>query len=231
MSKDHLSAKDRENRRVTIIMHGALTKRLNALEEKDYPTIHTLNSSAYMAEVLHNQTKFINQYKEVYEMEEKRVSVFDKALCLAMVLVRNPIITTTLKGSKVPKRLTDLNEKFIADAMLLYIGHSNYHIKRTEIFGDFDLSVFDDGHKRELKSYIDLLVLEFKNINFDYNTCLALLIKIYARMIIYANGLSLDLENYVIKNMTVKERFDAPQLDIKQDNTYALYRKQFRNMK
>ena len=37
MSKDHLTAKERETRKVTIVLHSALTTVLNSLEEKDYP--------------------------------------------------------------------------------------------------------------------------------------------------------------------------------------------------
>ena len=54
--------------------------------------------------------------------------------------------------------------------------------------GTFDVRVFEDGHKKELKQLKTSLAKEFKTVNFDYNACLAILVKLYARGIIYQSG-------------------------------------------
>ena len=156
MSKDHLSGKERETRKVTIILHGALTTILNNLEEKDYPHIFVSTNSN---------------------------------------------------------------------------NHSSYNVRRTEINGDFSFDGFDDGHKKDLKHMKDLLTEEFVNVNFDYNKCLALLYEIYLRGVCYLHGLPTGQIYNLKSKITVKEKYDAPVVSVKEENTYSEYRKSFRSLK
>ncbi len=231
MSKEHITAKERETRKVTILLHGALTTILNGLDEKDYPSVFVTTNSSSLGQIIFDELKFMEQFKLVFQDEERKLTIFDKALCLAMSLEKNKVITTNSLKGKVPKRMVNLNEKFITEMVLNYIAHSTYNVRHTDINGDFNFGGFDNGHKRDLKHMKDLLTEEFAKANFDYNKCLALLYEIYLRNICYLHGLSTE-EIYNLKNkMTIKEKYDAPIVNVKEENTYSKYRKTFRNMK
>lgn len=231
MSKDHLTAKERERRKVTILLHGALTTILNALEIKDYPNIIVSTNTSNLSNILFDENKFMEQFILMFQDEDRKLTVFDKALCLAMALERNKIITTKNLKGRVPKRLTNLNEKLITEAVLGYIGHSSYHVKRTDIQGNFSYDVFQNGHKTELKHLKDMLTEEFVVLNFDYNKCLALLYDTYFRGVCYREGLSTEMIAVLRKNITVKERYDSPVVNVLESNTYSEFRKNFRSMK
>lgn len=231
MSKDHLTAKERETRKVTILLHGALTTVLNGLEVKDYPNVFVSTNTSNLSNILFDENKFMEQFNLMFQGEDKKITIFDKALCLAMALERNKVITTSNLKGKVPKRLTDLNEKLITEAVLGYIGHSSYHVRRTDIQGDFSLDGFNEGHKTELKRLKDMLTTEFESVNFDYNKCLAILYDVYFRGVCYSEGLSTEMIPDLRKNTTIKERFDSPVVSVQETNTYSEFRKNFRSMK
>lgn len=231
MSKDHLSAKERETRKVTIILHSALTTILNSLEEKDYPKIFVTTNSNNLANIIFDENRFMEQFKLMYQDEERKLTVFDKALCLAMAIGKNKVITTVDPDSRTPKRMLDLNEKLITEAVLMYVGHSTYHVKRTDTAGDFSLEGFNDGHKTDLKYMKSLLTEEFKNVNFDYNKCMALLLEIYFRGICYLEGLPTDMIYDLKKKTTVKEKYSSPVIDVVETNTYSTFKKNFRSLK
>ena len=231
MSKDHLSAKERETRKVTIVLHSALTTVLNGLEEKDYPHIFVSTNSSNLSSIVFDSMKFMEQFKVMFQDEERRLTIFDKALCLAMSLERNKVITTSDLKGRVPKRLTNLNEKLITEAVLGYIAHSSYNVKRTDITGDFSYESYSNGHKTELKHMKTLLNEEFVTTNFDYNKCLALLYEIYLRGVCHTHGLPSGQIYDLKKKITVKEKYSAPINTVKEDNTYSEYRKSFRSMK
>ena len=231
MSKDHLTAKERETRKVTLLLHTALTTVLNGLEEKDYPHIFVSTNSSNLSSIVFDSMKFMEQFKVMFQDEDRKLTVFDKALCLAMALERNKVITTSDLKGRVPKRLTNLNEKLITDAVLGYIGHSSYHVRRTDIQGDFSYDGFQNGHKTELKHLKDMLTEEFVVLNFDYNKCLALLYDTYFRGVCYREGLSTEMISVLRKNITVKERYDSPVVNVQESNTYSEFRKNFRSMK
>lgn len=231
MSKEHITAKERETRKVTILLHGSLTTVLNGLEEKDYSNVFVSTNSSILSRIIFDDLKYIEQFKLLFKDEERKLTIFDKALCLAMSLEKNKVITTNSLKGKAPKRMINLNEKLITELVLNYIAHSCYNVRRTEINGDFSLEGFDDGHKRELKHMKDLLTEEFAKVNFDYNKCLALLYEIYLRNICYLHNLPIE-EIYSLKSkITIKEKYDTPVINVKEDNTYSKYRKAFRNMK
>lgn len=231
MSKEHITAKERETRKVTILLHGALTTVLNGLDEKDYQHILVSTNSNNLGNIIFDEQKFIEQFKLVFQNDDRKLTVFDKALCLAMALERNIVITTNNLKGRIPKRLTNLNEKLITEVVLGYIGHSSYNVKHTDIGGNFNLDGFYNGHKKELKHMKEMLTEEFVNINFDYNKCLALLYEIYLRNICYLHDLPSE-EIYNLKSkIAIKEKYDTPVVNVKEDNTYSKYRKTFRNMK
>ena len=228
MSKDHLTAKERETRRVTLIIHAALTEVLNSLEEKDYPYIHTNVKAMGISNIVYSHLKFIDRFNEMFKDSDVKISMFDKALCLAMAMQRHSVISASGMKGRIPQRLCNLNEKAIVEAMLFYIAHSSYHIKRTNVECDFDISVYDNGHKKELKALKELLIEEIKNPGFDYNKCLGLLHEIYLRAICYENGLSLDDKESLKKKVTIKEKYTAPTPKVEVKNTFSEYSKKFR---
>lgn len=231
MSKDHLSAKERETRKVTIILHGALTTILNQLEEKDYPHIFISTNSGKLANIIFDEMKFMEQFKLMFQDEERKLTIFDKALCLAMSLEKNIVITTSDLKGRIPKRLTKLNEKFITEMVLFYIAHSSYNVKRTDIKGYFSYDSYNHGHKNELKHMKKLLTEEFAIVNFDYNKCLALLYEIYLRGVCHTHGLPSGQIYDLKKKITVKEIYSVPVVNVKEDNTYSKYRRNYRSIK
>lgn len=231
MSKDHLTAKERETRKVTILLHGALTTILNGLEEKDYPHVFVSTNSSNLANILFDEVRFMEQFKLMFQDEERRLTIFDKALCLAMALERNKVITTSGLKTRIPKRLGNLNEKLITEIVLGYIAHSTYHVKRTDITRDFNFDGFNNGHKTDLKHLKNLLTEEFISTHFDYNKCLALLYDVYFRGLCYLEDISVDQAVSLKDRTTVMERYDAPTVGVVSTNTYSEYRKNFRSMK
>lgn len=231
MSKDHLSAIERERKKVTILLHGALTTVLNGLEEKDYPNVFVSTSTSNLSSILFDENKFMEQFKLMFNDEDRRLTIFDKALCLAMSLERNKVITTNNSKSRVPKRMTNLNEKLITETVIGYVGHSSYHLRRTDIEGDFSLYGFNEGHKTELKHLKDMLTEEFLNGAFDYNKCHALLYDLYLRGVCYSQGLSTEMIESIRKRITIKEKYDSPVVTVQRNNTYSEYRKSFRRIK
>ncbi len=231
MSKDHLSAKERETRKVTLILHAALTTVLNGLEEKDYPHIFVSTNSGNLSSIIFDSMKFMTQFNLMFKDENRKLTVFDKALCLAMSLERNKVITTSDLKGRVPKRLTSLNEKLITEAVLGYIAHSSYHVKRTDITGDFSYESYSNGHKTDLKHMKTLLTEEFVTTNFDYNKCLALLYEIYLRGVCHTHGLPSGQIYDLKKKITVKEKSSSPINTVEVKNTYSYYIKSFRIMK
>lgn len=231
MSKEHISAKDRETRKVTLLLHGALTTILNSLEEKDYPNVFVSTNSSNLGQIVFDELKYMDQFKLMFQDENRKLTVFDKALCLAMSLERNKVITTSGLKGRVPKRVTNLNEKLITEMVLGYIGHSTYHIRRSEAGGDFSYEGFDNGHKTDLNHLKSLLTEEFTETNFDYNKCLALLYEIYFRGVCYREGLPTGMRLELRKKTTVKEKSTAPVINVPTKNTYSEYRKSFRSGK
>ena len=77
----------------------------------------------------------------------------------------------------------------------------------------------------------ELLTEEFVTTNFDYNRCLALLYDLYLRGVCYSEGLDSDQIYSLKKVTTIKERHDAPTVQVESTNTYSEYRKNFRSMK
>ena len=109
-----------------------------------------------------------------------------------------------------------------------FLHASHYLVKGASIEGTFDLRVFEDGHKKELKQLKTLLATEFKNVNFDYNACLAILVKLYAKGVIYQEGLDTDLEVKIAENLRVKDNVDAHGVSISSNNSYREFVKRAR---
>ena len=135
--------KVRETRRLAILAHNAVTNVLNDLKEEDYPLVHTSMGRVFTEDIASSYYRYLDHFKMVYsDTPERKITIFDKALCLAMSLERNKVITTSELKGRVPKRMMNLNEKLITEIVLAYIGHSTYHVKRTDISGDFSFEAF-----------------------------------------------------------------------------------------
>ena len=223
------TVKSRESRRIAILAHNGVTQVINDLKEEDYPFIHTCMGRVFTEELVSSYYKYIDHFKFVYaDMPERKLTTFDKALLLAMAMEHHPIISTgNLKGRK-PTRLTDLKEKAIANTVVDFLHASHYNVKDSLIEGTFDVRVFEDVHKRELKQLKTLLANEFKTVNFNYNTCLAILIKLYTRGIIYQAGFDIELESKIAENLKVKDNVDAYGVQVSAKDSYQEFRKRCR---
>lgn len=221
--------KERENRRITILVHNGSTLVLNELKEEDYPYVFTSISPSFVGNIAFDYHKYIDHFNRVYaDMPNRKITIFDKALCLAMAMEQHPVINVSGAKGRKPVRLTNLKGKVIANTVVDFLHASHYSVKGTLIEGTLDLRVFDEGHKKELKQLKTLLAEEFKKVNFDYNACLAILMKVYARCIIYQAGFDTDLEVKIIENLKVKENVDAYGVQVSANNSYQEFRKRCR---
>ena len=221
--------KERETKRIVILTHNGVTQVINELKEEDYPLIHTSIGRVFTEEVASLYYKYIDHFKMVYsDMPDRKMTIFDKALLLAMAMEHHPVISVSSSKGKKPARLNDLKAKAIANTVVDYLHASSYSVKGAKLEGAFDVRVFEDGHKRELKQLKTLLANEFKNVNFDYNACLAILVKLYARGVIYQNGLDAELETKIAENLRVKENVDAYGVQVSANEAYQEHRKRFR---
>ena len=229
MSTNHQTIKEREIKRIAILAHNGVTNVLNDLKAEDYTYVITSMGRVFTGDIAPDYYKYMDHFKMVYsDMPDRKITTFDKALLLAMALEQQPVISVSgTKGTKVA-RLTDLKEKAIANIVVDFLHASSYSVKWTNLEDRFDLRVFEDGHKRELKQLKDLLVKEFKVVNFDYNACLAILLKLYTKGVIYQNGLDNDMEIMIANNIKVKDNVDAHGLQVSACTEYQEHRKRFR---
>ena len=144
-----------------------------------------------------------------------------------MSMEAHPIIGVSKNCKKTP-RTTNLNAKAIANIVVDFLHASKYTVKGAKLNGIYDLRVFDDGHKRELKQLKTLLTEEFTKVNFDYNACLAILVKVYSKGVIYQNGLDTDLEVQIAENLSIKENVDAYGIQVTPSKQYEEYKNRYR---
>lgn len=229
MSTSHETLKDKEKKRIAILIHNGLNSVLNELKEEDYTFVFTSVGPVFLEGLTTDYYKYIDHFKFVYsDMPDRKLTTFDKALCLAMSMEHHPVINLSGYKGKKPARLLNLNERVIANTVVDFLHASHYNVRETLIEGQFDLRDFEDGHKRELKQLKSLLAIEFKKVNFDYNACLAILVKLYARGIIYQAGFDLDLETKIAENVKVKDNVDAYGVSVSANAAYQEHKKRFR---
>ncbi len=229
MHAHHVTAKDKETKRIAILTHNGVARVINDLKVEDYPFVHTSIGRVFTEDVVSSYYKNLEQFKIVYsDTPDRKLTIFDKALCLAMSMEHHPVITVSGYKGKKPARLTDLKAKAIANTVVDFLHASNYSVKGTLMEGTLDLRVFEDGHKKEFNQLKKLLATEFKNVNFDYNACLAILVKLYARGIIYQAGFETDMEVKVAENLRVKDNLEAHGISVSTNTAYQEHMKRFR---
>ena len=176
MHAHHVTAKDKETKRIVILIHNGVARVINDLKVEDFPFVHTSIGRVFTEDVVSSYYKILEQFKSVYaDTPSRRLTAFDKALCLAMALEKQPVITVsgykgkkpviTVSGykGKKPVRLTDMKAKAIANIVVDFLHDSSYSVKGSLVEGTLDLNVFDDGHKKEFKQLKTLLADEFKS--------------------------------------------------------------------
>lgn len=227
----YTETEERDNRVFTLLLHSALTKVLNELKESDYPNVYTRVASINLIDIFYDYTKYCRQFEMMFQNDDRKFSEFDRMLCFAMALEHNPVISFTSIKNKSPQRVRNLNEKVMTEFVLMMMQQSNYRLRNADIKGDFNLNGFDDGHKKEFKVLKDLLIQEIGDVTHNYNECLALLIKIYVKGVIYLNGLDKELENLVANNLVVRIPANPRNIVVPVENTFNDYKRSLRNMK
>ena len=164
MHAHHVTAKDKETKRIVILIHNGVARVINDLKVEDFPFVHTSIGRVFTEDVVSSYYKILEQFKSVYaDTPSRRLTAFDKALCLAMALEKQPVITVSGYKGKKPVRLTDMKAKAIANIVVDFLHDSSYSVKGSLVEGTLDLNVFDDGHKKEFKQLKTLLADEFKS--------------------------------------------------------------------
>ena len=72
------------------------------------------------------------------------------------------------------------------------------------------------------------MLFALQSVNFNYNTCLAILIKLYTRGIIYQAGFDIELESKIAENLKVKDNVDAYGVQVSANDAYQEFRKRCR---
>lgn len=229
MHEERLTLKEKENKNLTIIIYHANTIILNSVKEKYYPFISSCTSSTKLSKILNDYNKFLDQWKIVFENNKRKLTVFDKALCLAMALKNNTIFYVHATKGRNCQSLSLLNEKMIVEAVLLYIQKSVYTIDSLGIESNFSLEAF--SHKKRFSKLKTLLSRELLMPMLNFDECLAILSKIYLETVVYENNLPASAVEKIKNEIVIKELAIAPDFDIPKTNTYAEFKKSLRNLK
>ena len=72
MSKSNMTLKEREARRITILVHNASTDVFNGLKEEDFKSVFTTMSSMSMSTIMHDYYRYIEQFNMIYADDKDR---------------------------------------------------------------------------------------------------------------------------------------------------------------
>lgn len=224
------SLAEREERKISTIHHGAYVKVINEVDPKDYKCIYTATGKRKIEDLVADYRSLIRLI-EASDKTGKKLTLIEKCICFIMSLKNNKTFflnSDVKKGSK----LSTINERMIVEAAMYFLTCSNYRVTdnhdKTIVSGHFDLTGYDDNHKRELNIYKKALLDLLKELKFDENAAVEILNRIYLRGILYKEGLSLDLEDKIKKRISCTEVMENPIIEETLSPEFMEYKKRFR---
>lgn len=221
---------DKEKRKLNTIHHGAYVSVINDVDEKDYGSFSSCTSQGFIEDLVRDYRNIIRLI-EASDPKQVKLSLVEKAVCLAMSLKKNKSIFLH-KGVKKGSKLARINERLIAEALFLYLTCSTYKMldnhKKVTFSGDFDYSGYEDGHKRELAQYKKELIELLSQPTFDDQAVITVLNNIYLRGVMYKESIDMILEDKVRERIVATETMDVPRINEHINPEYTEYKKRFR---
>ena len=221
---------DKEKRKLNTIHHGAYASVINDLDEKDYGSFSSCTSQGFIEDLVRDYRNIIRLI-EASDPKQVKLSLVEKAVCLAMSLKKNKSIFLH-KGVKKGSKLATINERLIVEALLYFLSCSTYrvldHHKKVVVGGEFDLTGFDNNHKRELATYKKQLVELLSNPTFDDQAIITILNQIYLRGVMYKESIDMDLEEKIRVKLLATETMDVPRIEQTLKPEYSEYKKRIR---
>lgn len=216
----------KERNKMLIIFHETFVKIINEYKEEDYHNyqIKSRIGGTFIDEMFLDYENNLKKCGFVNQKSVEDLSVFDRAICFGMCLKEiEPIMITGTK-TRSPKRFQNVNERFVAEAMLRFIEATLYRVvkKGNHVLcrGVFNYDCFNDGHKKELESFRKLLIANIEGEEINYIETLALLNKIYVKGVIYDQGLEGIDEARILENLKVTEKFEVKSNEIPLSEAY-----------
>ena len=221
---------DKEKRKLNTIHHGAYVSVINDVDEKDYGSFSSCVSNGYVERLVFDYKKLITMI-EMSDPNGAKLSLVEKAVCFAMSLKNNRTIFLN-NGVKKGSKLARINERLIVEALLYFLSCSTYKIldyhKKVVVGGIFDLTGFDNNHKRELATYKKQLVEYLSQSKFDDQAIITILNQIYLRGVMYKESIDMDLEEKIRVKLLATETMDVPRIEQTLKPEYSEYKKRIR---
>lgn len=222
---------DKEKRKLNTIHHGAYVSVINDTDSKDYGSFSSYVSYGYVERLVFDYKKLIIMI-EMSDPNGAKLSLVEKAVCFAMSLKNNRTIFLN-KSVKKGSKLARINERLIVEALLYFLSCSTYrvldHRKKVVVGGEFDLTGFDNNHKRELATYKKQLVELLSNPIFDDQAVITVLNNIYLRGVMYKESIDMDLEEKIRVKLLATETMEVPRINEHINPEYTEYKKRFRD--
>lgn len=209
-----LTIREKEHKKILLDFHYAFVSVINQFTEeelKKYGLVSNM-SRGFSENLLYDYENFKKMCSQVQNSDIKHISVFDKAICIALSINQcRPIMFRNI-NSKSPLKAKFLKEKLIAETMLAFIESSSYRLsnssKENILDGCFNFDGYNNGHKTELNKLKKNLILILSQQPFDYFGCLNILKTIYVRGILYKEGLAELDEKQLMNSLAISETFE-----------------------
>ncbi len=219
--KDFTANKYRnDDNKVLISFNYAFNKMLSQLTIKDFNE----NGLTYRCnrfftdDILHTYYTILDAYRNVATTERRRITIFEKAMCLGMAIRKFKTFEVITKDDVVP-HLADINERFISEVLIALLHYSEYDVKKNGKFAiepscmNFEVAFSSNNSKLEaLKSELTELI---KSEGYSAENVLNTLKKLFILSVLYSNGLDENDFDLIKDSLKIKESSKAPALIIK----------------
>lgn len=219
----------RDENKYIIASHHAFNKTFECIEYFDLSVYGIVyNRTLFYEEILRKYEIAYKLFKENHP--NKTVTIFDKALCFAMVLKKFDNFSCT-RAFSAPRRIALLNERYIVEFMLSILHYSEYSVRNPGKgngvmidFTPFDISTLFAEHKDVLEANIRKMMLLLAEEEFKANEISDVLRETYDLAILYGNCFDEKDFTRARKRIRVKEAFKAPKLTSEECDTLKWHR-------
>lgn len=219
----------RDENKYIIASHHAFNKTFECIEYFDLDTYGIgYNKTFYFEDILRKYEIAYKLFKENHP--NKIVTIFDKALCFAMVL-RKFDNFSCVRTTSAPRRISLLNERYIVEFMLSILHYSEYSVRAPGKgngamieFTPFDLTTLFANNKDILEAKIRKMMLLLAEEEFKANEIAEILRETYDLAILYGNCFEEKNFEKVRKRICVKETIKAPMLVSEESDSLKWHR-------
>lgn len=216
----------RDENKIAIGTQTAFSRTFDKIDPFDFISYGIYYTrSANLEDIMRDYEKLQQIYRKAHS--RKALTIFDKALCIAFVLKKYKTFGSIKKDT--PKRISLLNERFIAETMIAFLHFSEYSIrdsKGEDIIppAPFNLETCQTSEEQHnLERLINKITLLLSEPTFNADAIEAALMELYMLTILTENGLSKDLESELKKRIKIKEASKAPNINYEESAMYQLH--------